>query len=134
MSPYQPDGNAINERIHQTINNIVRARLQRDTTTRSWVDKILGIMLKLNSMSHKPHRYLASMIATGWKNLLPPDLITGASPSASVDTVPSYLNIIRRRLQYTQKWLTLSEAPIGFQQHRGGRGPLECHKYQMSIR
>ena len=46
-SPYHPDGNFINERSHQTINNMLRAHLLDGTPSRTWVDKIPGIMLAL---------------------------------------------------------------------------------------
>ena len=43
-SPYHPEGNSINERSHQTINNMLRARLLDGTPSRTWVDKIPGII------------------------------------------------------------------------------------------
>ena len=86
-SPCHPEGNTINERSHQTINNKLHVFLQEAAATGSWVDKIPSIMLTLNSMPHEPRRYSASRIATGHENLLPSDLFTDASPSASVDTV-----------------------------------------------
>ena len=44
-SPYHPEGNSINERSHRTINNMLRARLLDGVPSRTWVDKIPGIML-----------------------------------------------------------------------------------------
>ena len=73
-SPYHPEGNFINEQSHRTINNMRRARLLDDTPSRTWVDKIPGIMLSLNAMAHEPHGFLASMISTGREPTLPPDL------------------------------------------------------------
>ena len=54
-SPYHPEGNSINERSHRTINYMLRARLLDGVTSRTWVDKIPGIMLALNAMAHEPH-------------------------------------------------------------------------------
>ena len=64
-SPYHPEGNAINERSHRTLNNMLRARLLEGSSSKAWVDKVPGIMLSLNAMSHKPHGFSASMVATG---------------------------------------------------------------------
>ena len=44
-SPYHPEGNAINERSHRAINNILRARLLEGVPSRTWVDKIPGIYM-----------------------------------------------------------------------------------------
>ena len=107
-SPYHPEGNAINEWSHSTLNNLLRARLLEGPSTKAWVDKIPGIMLTLNSM---PHGYSASMIATGRETTLPPDLHTGASPSFVTDDVQEYVEKIRRRLQMTQQQLTPEEVP-----------------------
>ena len=64
-SPYHPEGNSINERSQRTINNMLRARLLDGVLSRTWVDKIPGIMLALNAMAHEPHGFSASMVATG---------------------------------------------------------------------
>ena len=53
---------------------MLRARLLDGTPSRTWVDKIPGIMLALNTMAHEPHGFSASMIATGREPTLPPDL------------------------------------------------------------
>ena len=54
-SPYHPEGNAINERSHSTLNNMLRARLLEGSSSKAWVDKVPGIMLTLNAMPHEPH-------------------------------------------------------------------------------
>ena len=64
-SPYHPEGNAINERSHRMLNNMLRARLLEGTSSKAWVEKVPGIMLTLNDMSHEPHGFSASMVATG---------------------------------------------------------------------
>ena len=109
--PYHPEGNAINERSHRTLNNRLRARLLEGPPTKAWVDKIPGIMLTLNAMPHELHGYSASMIATGRETTLPPDLQAGANPSFQTDDVHEYVEKIRRRLQMTQEQLTPTEVP-----------------------
>ena len=64
-SPDHPECNAINERSHRTLNNMLRARLLEGPSSKAWVDKVPVIMLTLNAMPHEPHGFLASMIATG---------------------------------------------------------------------
>ena len=70
-SPYHPEGNAINERSHRTMNNMLWARLLEGTSSRAWVEKILGLMLTLNAMVHEPHGFSASMVATGREPTFP---------------------------------------------------------------
>ena len=79
-SPYHPEGNAINERSHRTLNNMLRARLLEGRSAKAWVDKVPGIMLILNAMPHEPHGFSASMIATCREPTLPPDLTFDANP------------------------------------------------------
>ena len=73
-SPYHPEGNAINERSHRTLNNMLRTRLIEGSSSKAWVEKVPGIMLTLNAMPHEPHGFSASMIATGREPTLPPDV------------------------------------------------------------
>ena len=75
-SPYHPEGNSINERSHRTINNMLRARLLDGVPSRTWVDKIPGIMRALNAMAHEPHGFSDSMVATGREPTLPQHLRT----------------------------------------------------------
>ena len=42
-SPYHPEGNAINERSHRTLNNMLRARLHEGSSSKAWVDKVPGL-------------------------------------------------------------------------------------------
>ena len=58
-SPYHPKVNAINERSHRTLNNMLRARLLEGTSSKAWVEKVPGIMLALNAMPHEPHGFSA---------------------------------------------------------------------------
>ena len=84
-SPYHLEGNAINERKHQTLNNMLRARLLERPSANAWVDKVPRIMLTLNAMPHGPHGSSASMITTGREPTLPPDLTSDASPSPTAE-------------------------------------------------
>ena len=102
-SPYHSEGNAINERSHLTLNNMLRARLLKGPSTKSWVDKVPGIMLTLNAMPHEPHGFSASMIATGHEPTLPSDLVSDASPSSAAEDTPEYIETIQRRLQLTHQ-------------------------------
>ena len=84
-SPYHPEGNAINEQSHRTLNNMLRARLLEGSSSKAWVDKVPGIMLTLNAMPYEPHGFSASMITTGREPTLPPDVHQGAHASPAVD-------------------------------------------------
>ena len=95
-SPYHPEGNATNERSHWTLNNMLHARLLDGPSSKAWVDKVPGIMLTLNAMSHEPHGFSASMIATGREPTIPPDL--------HLDT--TYVETIKKRLQLTHQQIT----------------------------
>ena len=88
-SPYHPEGNAINERSHRTLNNMLRARLLEGSSSKAWVDKVTGIMMSLNAMPHEPHGFAASMVATG-RTRLPGcrwslQLCGGYYPTAATD-------------------------------------------------
>ena len=93
-SPYHPEGNAINERSHCTLNNMLCARLLEGPSAKAWVDKVPGIMLTLNAMPHEPLGFSASMIAMGCEPTLPPDLASDASPSLAAEDVPGYVETI----------------------------------------
>ena len=73
-SPYHPERNAINERSHRTMNNMLRARLLEGTSSKAWVEKVPGIVLALDAMVHEPHGFSASMVATGREPTFPLDL------------------------------------------------------------
>ena len=107
-SPYHPKGNAINERSHRTLNNMLRARLLEGPSTKAWVDKVPRIMLTLNAMPHEPHGFSASMIATGREPALPTDLISGGSLSPAAEDDPGYVETIQQRLQLTHQQMATS--------------------------
>ena len=98
-SPYHPEGNAINERSHRTVNNMLRSRLLEGSSMKTWVDKIPGIMLTLNAMPHESHGFSG--------------LATDANPSPSSEDAPDYVEEIRQRLQLTHQQMTLppTDAP-----------------------
>ena len=119
-SPYHPEGNSINERSHRTINNMLRARLLDGVPSWTWVDKIPGIMLALNAMAHEPHGFSASMIATGRKPTLPPDLEGDACASPSLDDPASYVEAVKKRLTLTHQQMTPPPAPVTTNPYREG--------------
>ena len=119
-SPYHPEGNSINELSHRTINNMLRARLLDGVPSRTWVDKIPGIMLALNAMAHEPHGFSASMIATGREPTLPPDLEGDACASPSLDDPASYVEAVKKRLTLTHHQMTPPPAPVATNTYREG--------------
>ena len=100
-SPYHPEDNAINERSHRTLSNMLHARLLEGPYAKAWVDKVPGIMLTLNEMPHEPHGFSASMIATGRKPTLPLDLTSDTIPSPTAEDPTSYVETIHQRLRFT---------------------------------
>ena len=110
-SPYHPEGNAINERSHRTLNNMLRARLLEGTSSKAWVEKVPGIMLTINAMSHKPHRFSASMVATGREPTLPPDFQHDAHASPSVEDPTDYVEVLAQRLKLTHKQMAAPPPP-----------------------
>ena len=110
-SPYHPEGNAINERSHRTLNNMLRAHLLEGSSSKAWVDKVPGIMLTLNAMPHEPHGFSASMIATGREPTLLPDVHSDAHPSPSVDDPSEYVEPITQWLQLTHQQVTSPSPP-----------------------
>ena len=109
-SQYHPEGNAINERSHRTLNNMLRARLLEGPSAKAWVDKLPGIMLTLNAMPHEPHGFSASMIATGHKPTLPPNLASDASPSPAAKDPAEYVETIRQWLKLTHQQMAIPPA------------------------
>ena len=119
-SPYHPEGNSINERSHRTINNMLRARLFEGVPSRTWVDKIPGIMLALNAMVHEPHGFSASMVATGKEPTLPPDLEGDACASPALEDPASYTEAVKKCLTLTHQQMTPPPAPIATNPYREG--------------
>ena len=111
-SPYHPEGNSINEQSHRTIDNMLWARFLDGVPSRTWVDKIPGIMLALNAMAHEPHGFSASMVATGREPTLPPDLEGDACSSPSLEDPASYVEAVKKRLTLTHQQMTPPPAPV----------------------
>ena len=120
ISPYHPEGNSINERSQRTINNMLRARLLNGVSSRTWVDKIPGIMLALNAMVHEPHGFSASMVATGREPTLPPDLEGDACASPSLEDPTSYVEAVKKRLTLIHQQMTPPRAPVASNPYREG--------------
>ena len=110
-SPYHPEGNAINELSHRTLNNMLRACLLEGASSKAWVEKVPGIMLALNAMSHEPHGFSVSMVATGREPTLPPDVQQDAHASSSVDDPADYVEVITQRLQLTHQQMASPSPP-----------------------
>ena len=102
-SSYHPEGNAINERSHRTLNNMLRARLLEGSSAKAWVDKVPGIMLTPSAMPHESHGFSAPMIATGLKPTLPPDLTSDANPPPAAEDTSAYIKTIQQRLQLSHQ-------------------------------
>ena len=111
ISPYHPEGNAINERSHRTLNNMLRTRLLEGSSSKAWVDKVPGIMLSLNAMPHEPHGFSTPMIATGREPTLPPDVQQDAHASPAVDDPSEYVGVITQRLQLTHQQIASPSPP-----------------------
>ena len=116
-SPYHPEGNAVNERSHWTMNNMFRARLLEGTSSRAWVEKVPGIMLALNVMVHG---FSASMVATGREPTLPPDLQNDACASPSLDGPTDYVEVLRQRLSLTHQQMTAPPPPASANPYQEG--------------
>ena len=97
---------------------MLRAHLLEGPSSKAWVDKVPRIMLTLNAMPHEPHGFSASMIATGCKPTLPPDLHPDTNPSLSAEDPATYVEIIQKRLQLTHQQMATpppSPAAIPYQ-------------------
>ena len=110
-SPYHSEGNAINEHSHRTLNNMLRARLLEGTSSRAWVEKVPGIMLTLNAMSHESHRFSASMVVTGREPTFPPDVQHDAHASPSVDDPTDYFEVLAQRLTLMHEHMAAPPPP-----------------------
>ena len=110
-SPYHPEDNAINERSHRTMNNMLCARLLESSSSKAWVEKVPGLMLALNAMPHKPHGFSASMIATGSEPTLPPDLQHDACASPSVGEPTTYAEVLKQSLKLTHQQVAAPPPP-----------------------
>ena len=68
-------------------------------------------MLTLNAMPHESHGFSASMIATGRKPTLPPDLQLDTNPSPSTEDPAAYAETIQKRIQLTHQQMTTQPLP-----------------------
>ena len=111
-SLYYPEGNAINERSHRTLNNMLRSRLLEGPSAKAWVDKVPGIMLTLNAMPHVPHGFSALMITTGREPTLPPGLTSDTNPSPATKDPAEYVETIQQRLKLTHQQMATPPAVL----------------------
>ena len=119
-SPYHPEGNAVNERSHRTMNNMLRARLLEGTSSKAWVEKVPGIMLAVKAMVHEPHGFSASMVAAGREPALPPDLQNDACASPSLDDPTNYVEVLRQRLSLTHQQMAAPPPPASANPYQEG--------------
>ena len=117
-SPYHHKGNAVNERSHRTMNNMLQARLLEGTSSRAWVENVPGLMLTLNAMVYEPHGFSASMVATGREPTLPSDLQNDACSSPSIDNPTHYVEVLRQRLSLTHHQMTAPPPPVSANPHQ----------------
>ena len=99
---------------------MLRARLLDGTHSRTWVDKIPGIMLSLNAMAHEPHGFSASMIGTAREPTLPPDLESNACTSPSLDDPATYVDALKQRFSLTHQQMAPPPAPAATNPYREG--------------
>ena len=118
--PYHPEGNAVNERSHRTMNNMLRARLLEGTYSRAWVEKVSGLMLTPDAMVHELHGFSASMVATGREPTLPPDLQSDTCASPSLHDPTDYVEVLRQRLSLTHQQMTAPPPPAPANPHQEG--------------
>ena len=81
------------------------------SSSKAWVDKVPGIVLSLNAMPHEPHRFSASMVATGREPTLPPDVQQDVHASPAVDDPSEYVEAITQRLQLTHQQIASPSLP-----------------------
>ena len=91
---------------------MLRSRLLEGTLSKAWVEKVPGIMPTLNAMSHEPHGFSASMVATGREPTLPPDVQHDAHASPSVDDPTDYVEVLAQRLKLTHEHMAAPPPPI----------------------
>ena len=90
---------------------MLHARLLEGSSSKAWVDKIPGIMLSLNAMSHEPHGFSTSMVATGREPTLPPDVQQDPHASPAVDDPSDYVEAIAQRQQLTHQQMASPSPP-----------------------
>ena len=93
------------------LTSVVTGCLLEGSSSKAWVDKVPGIMLLLNAMSHEPHGISASMVATGREPTLPPDVQQDAHASPAIDDPSNYVEVINQRLQLTHQQMASPSLP-----------------------
>ena len=90
---------------------MLHTRQLEGTSSKAWVEKVPGIMLTLNAMSHELHRFLESMVATGWEPTLPPDIQHNAHASPSVEDPTDYVEVLPQWLKLTHEQMASPPQP-----------------------
>ena len=96
-APYYPQGNAVIERSHQTLNNMLRTMLL-EKERREWSSLIPSIMLYMNSMIQEKTGVSAGEILFGRNPNLPSDISFTSVTSLSNDR-EGYVKQLKRDLQ-----------------------------------
>ena len=96
------------------------ACLLEGPSTKAWVDKVPGIMLTLNAMPHEPRGFSVSMVATGRKPAIPPDLVSNTSPSPASEDAAGYVVTIQQRVQHTHQQMTAPRAALASNPYHEG--------------
>ena len=73
--------------------------------------KSLALCLTLNAMSHEPHGFSASMVATGREPTLPLDVQQDAHASPSVDDPTNYVEVLTQWLKLTHQQMASPSLP-----------------------
>ena len=102
-APYYPQGNAVIERSHRTLNNMLRTMLL-EKERREWSSLIPSIMLYMNSMIQEKTGVSAGEILFGKNPILPSDISFTPVTSLSNDR-EGYVKQLKRDLQDIQQKL-----------------------------
>ena len=94
-SPYYPQGNAIIERMHRTLGNMIRAKLV-GRNEKDWPLLIPGVMIAMNEAPHEQHGYTPNEIIHGHEVRIPADLIWPSE--ACEETLTEYVGRIKKKL------------------------------------
>ena len=91
-SPYYPQGNALIERMHRTLGNMLRSGLMEQDV--DWPTLLPGIMLTLNEMPQGTHGYSATQVMWGQGAKLPVDLVWPGKREVKVE-LENYVKRVR---------------------------------------
>ena len=114
-SSYHPQGNAINERSHATVNNLLRMFILENQET-EWDELLPMIMLAINSNLQETINYTPYEAMFGKKPQLPDDLIYGEKPyqdytqTEDIQKLQFQLDVINQNILSRQSKVHLAQA------------------------